>query len=158
MIMTIKSNSLAKTLSEMERLVFTYSNDVNKIKDLSIEDFFNLVSKRIIYKKDPKNAELLMRPSILLQRGAGDCDDKTIICLCYFIENRIKCGYSIVSERIDKEYHHIFPFIILSGKQCDFDATYSSNRLGQSRNNYTARIDKIIYNGENLNEVNNFRR
>lgn len=148
MVMTVKNNSLNRTLQEIERLALTYSKDVKNIKDLPIDEFFKLVSRNLKYIPDPKDAELVMRPAITLIRGGGDCDDKTIVCLAYFIENGLKCGYSIVSERPDKEYHHIFPFIVLSGKVYDFDATYPHNRLGENKTGFTARMDKIIYNGE----------
>ncbi len=148
MLMTVRNNTLQKTLSELERLSIQYSSDVKNIKDVDIITFYDIVSKKIKYVPDPVNAELLCRPAITLKKGCGDCDDKTILCLAYFIENKIKCGYSIVSERPDKEYHHIFPFIVLSGKVYDFDATYNTSKLGVTKNNFTARLDKIIYNGE----------
>ena len=102
------------------------------------------MSKRLEYKYDPKGTELVMRPKITLINGGGDCDDKTIFCLAWFMLNNITCGYAIVSQRPDKVYHHIFPFFCIDNLVFDFDATFANNKP-QSMKGFTARKNKILY-------------
>lgn len=153
MKITVKNNSLEDTLKEVERLSFQYSKDIGNLKKLDLKSFFKFVSKDIEYKKDPVGYELIMRPKVLLKNKKGDCDDKTVLCLAYFIENNIPCGYSIVSQRPDKEFHHIFPIIKINGKLYDFDATYSHHYFLKEQTGFTKRIDKIIFKGDNMKTV-----
>lgn len=146
-MITVKPNSLDDTLNEIKRLSLTYSNDIGNLKNLSLQDFFKFVSRTIKYKKDPEGYELLMRPSITMSKGFGDCDDKTILCLAYFIEKKIPCGFSIISTRKDKCFHHVFPFFIKDNKIYDFDATYPDNGFLNKIRNFTIRKNKIIYKG-----------
>lgn len=122
-------HTLEGTLSEVERLATTYKDDVFPYKSLGINDFFNFV-KNIPYVKDPKGIELVSRPKYTIDRG-GDCDDKTVVCLSYFILNKIPCGYSVVGS--GKKFHHIFPYIMMNGEKKDFDATYNYNKIFDSR-------------------------
>lgn len=134
-ITRVKEHNLQQTLNEIERLVNLYYKDVSKFYKFSIYDMFNFISKKIEYKKDPENSELVMRPAITLKRKAGDCDDKTIIFLAWLKLKHIPCGYAIVSKYKDKPYHHIFPFCYNreSGIIIDLDATYDYNTIGTSK-------------------------
>lgn len=153
MKISVFNNELQHTLKEIERLAFTYSKDIAGLKNLKLKEFFNYVSKQIKYKSDPAGCELLMRPAVTIKNMAGDCDDKTILCLAYFIENEIPCGYSIVSERPDGEPHHIFPILKINGKLFDFDATYSTNKFLENRTGFTKRIDTLIYEGKQMKTI-----
>lgn len=134
MLIGIKNNhTLDDTLKEIVRLSNTYKNDVVSYIEMKPTEFFNFVAKKIKYEADPEGMELVMRPAITLKRGKGDCDDKTILCLSYFLLKKIPCGYSIVSSSNEKPFHHIFPFVIIKGKFFDFDATYPENFVGNMR-------------------------
>jgi hypothetical protein len=129
--MTIKGeHTLEDTLFEVERLSRQYKTDLLPFIDMKLSEFFNVVSKQINYVPDPKGKELVMRPQITMRRRAGDCDDKTVLMLAWFQLKGFQCGYSIVSSRSDKDFHHIFPFIVVQGNIIDTDATYSKNKIG----------------------------
>ncbi|MGD9581806.1 MAG: transglutaminase-like domain-containing protein [Vampirovibrionia bacterium] len=153
MKVTIKQNSLNDTLKEVERLSTKYSSDIGNLKNFTLKEFFKFVSCNIRYQKDPKDYQVIMRPKITLEKGFGDCDDKTVLCLAYFIENKISCGYSVVSQRIDKELHHIFPIFKLNGKLYDFDATYPNNLFLKEQTGFTKRVDNLFYKGEEMKTV-----
>ena len=147
MKMTVQQNSLSETLKQIERLSVTYKKDMESYSFLTIADFFLFMSRKINYISDPVNAELVMRPAILLHRGGGDCDDKTVACLAWFMNKNISCGYALVSERPDREFHHIFPVFIDKGKTTDFDCTYNNAVFPNKYKHYTRRQDKIIFKG-----------
>lgn len=143
---TITDHSLDKTLSVVERFSKQYYTDLLPFKDYSLRDFFNFVAKDIRYVPDPEGIERVCRPQVTLNIGFGDCDDKTVLCLAFFIMKQITCGYSIISNKKGKSFHHIFPFIIVNNKQYDYDATYNTNKPYITKT-YVMRQNKIIYEG-----------
>ena len=136
------NHCLGDTLHEIERIAREYQDDVKDYIHLKPSEMFTFISQELNYIPDPVNpttggrVELLQRPAITLKRGGGDCDDKTIFALAYFLSKGIKCGYSIVSESTKKSYHHIFPFMVYHDKitnkdvKIDYDATYAHNKIG----------------------------
>ena len=127
----VKNHNLHQTLNEVERLSKVYFKDMIPFRNLTIYQMFDFISKKVKFKKDPKNTELVMRPRLTLKRMAGDCDDKTVLFLAWLKLKKIPAGYSIVSEKLNKPYHHIFPFVRnKSGGTIDLDATYHYNRIG----------------------------
>jgi len=122
---------LKDTLNEVERLAGTYADDMKEFKDYTILQMFNFISQNVEYKKDPPGIELVMRPLFTLKRGAGDCDDKAVLFLAWCKLKNYKCGYSIVSQKKEKSYHHIFTYLIINNQIIDADATYHYNKLGQ---------------------------
>jgi hypothetical protein len=128
-----KRHELKDTLMEVERLARTYKKDMLPFKDFNVFQIYDLIGKKIKYKADPHNTELIMRPALTLKRGEGDCDDKTVLFLSWALLNKIPCGYSIVSENANKSFHHIFPYIQLDNKKIDIDATYKHNNIGESK-------------------------
>jgi hypothetical protein len=135
-------HTLNNTLYEVNRLSFTYKNDLLKFKNYSLKEFYDY-AKNIEYKKDPDKIEMILRPEKLLIRQAGDCDCKTVLCLAFFRLKNIPCGFSIVSAKFMYPFHHIFPFVILDGHAIDFDATYSFNEIGNKKT-WSKRKDYII--------------
>lgn len=138
------SHTIQDTLSEIERLAREYSHDVESLSGKSLKSFFDFVAKDIRYQKDPEGIEFVARPAYTIGRRAGDCDDKTVVCLAYFLLKEIPCGYSIVSSSPIKPYHHIFPFIIAGDNKIDYDATYPMNKIGPIRK-WSKRKDYIFY-------------
>lgn len=128
MLASYHIHTTGETLRQVERLATQYKNDVLIFKDLKPKEFFYLVSTKIMYEPDPPGIERVCRPDITLKLRSGDCDDKTVLCLAYFLVNKIPCGYSIVSQKSNKKFHHIFPFIVVDNKIIDFDATYKKNK------------------------------
>jgi hypothetical protein len=131
----IKEHTLKQTLNEIERLVYSYFTDAISLKELNIYQMFDYVANDIDYVKDPEGTELVMRPAYTIKRHAGDCDDKTILFLSWLKLNKFPAGYSIVSDKDNKPYHHIFPFTYnkSTNKIIDLDATYPKNKIGVSK-------------------------
>jgi transglutaminase-like putative cysteine protease len=129
------AHNLQQTLDEVKRLSSDYFLDMKPYRDFNIYQMFDFISKKIEYIKDPPETELVMRPSITIKRGAGDCDDKTVLFLAWLKLKRIPRGYSIVSDSANKSYHHIFPFTYdkKTGKIIDLDATYARNQIAVSK-------------------------
>lgn len=133
---TIYGNaSVDDTLDQLQRLSIKYKADMYDFKHFNLLEMFDFISKNILYKKDPAGHEMIMRPKVLLKRGSGDCDDKTIMFLAWLhlTDGNYKkiegFGFSIVAERGKSNYHHIFPFVIIQNTIYDIDATYSYNRI-----------------------------
>lgn len=145
----IDFHSLDDTNNKIKKFAFKYRKDTDKFKHFSIRKFFNFVAVGINYKLDPKGIELVQRPLVTLKRGKGDCDCKTVLFLAYLINKGIPCGFSIVGGNQAKNYHHVFPFIIVNGKICNLDATYSHNQIYDNRH-WKLRRDVIIYRGVNI--------
>lgn len=129
----VEKHFLKDTLNEVERLANIYYQDMKQFKDYTILQMFNFIAKNIEYKKDPPGIELVMRPLYTLKRRAGDCDDKAVMFLAWFKLKNYSGGYSIVSQKPDKDYHHIFTYLIINNLIIDADATYNYNRLGESK-------------------------
>lgn len=128
----LSGHTIEDTLSAVERLSSAYMTDLEPYKNYSLPEFFAFVCK-IPYEEDPPGIEFVMRPNALLARNKGDCDDKTTFFLAWAKLRKIPCGFSIVSSKLLKGYHHIFPFIVLDGIKIDCDATYSDGVLGRKR-------------------------
>jgi len=119
-------------IGRLQDLIYDYYTDMEKYKHYSILEMFDFI-RTIPYEPDPPGDELIMRPSILLKRGRGDCDDKTIMGCSYFKCKDIPTGFSLVSDRPEKPVHHIFTIFQNYGKWYDFDATYPHNVFLENR-------------------------
>ena len=106
-------------------------------------DFFYLVSN-IPYQPDPPGYEQLQRPAVTLKLNYGDCDDKAILFGSFCVFRNITSGVSIVSEKPDKNFHHVFNFIIFNGNIIDMDCTYQNSQPGKRRV-WAKRKNLIIY-------------
>ena len=112
MNVAVYEKTLENTLGEINSLIRSYHLDMVSFSEMPFREMFSFLSRYIRYVPDPPTIELVMRPKILLRRRGGDCDDKTIAACSYFICRGVKCGYSIVSEHREKDFHHIFAFFI----------------------------------------------
>lgn len=127
-----KLDSKYQSVNEILRLAEQYSNDLSKYFSMNISDFFNFV-KNIKYVMDKKPIEIVKRPSLILKAGSADCKKKTILCIAYFIRNKISFRLIGSSTRKNKNIHHIFPQIFINGSFKNFDATYSKNKLFEKK-------------------------
>lgn len=143
----MKVNRYEKTLSNIaayvEILIKRYAGDLKSCKNVGLYQFFRFVADDIKYVPDPKGNELILRPGLIVKRGSGDCDDKTVLLGAYLYMKRIPFGYSLVSNSTVRNYHHIFPFIIHQGKRLDVDATYEGAEIFKSKD-WWSRMDKIV--------------
>lgn len=139
--------SLANTLNEIKRIGLSYSEDLKSFESFNLQQIFDYVSKQIKYIADPKFCELVMRPKLLLERGGGDCDDKTVFLLNWCKLKKIPCGFAIVRQVNRENFHHIFNLIFINDETHDVDATYPQNELFKSKV-WAERKNYLIYKGE----------
>ncbi len=141
---TWHDHNLRNTLLAVEYMATKYFTDLKDFKNYTPREFFTFVSKVVKYQPDPVGIERVVRPKLTLKFGFGDCDDKTVLQLAFYILKNITCGYSLVSEKEEKEYHHIFAFMIVGNKKIDTDATYKSGVFGKTKK-WIRRKDFILY-------------
>lgn len=139
--------SLPATLSEIKRIGLSYSDDLKPFEKYTLQQIFDFVSKKIEYIADPQFCELVMRPKLLLERGGGDCDDKTVFLLNWFKLKKIPCGFSIVRQADRENFHHIFNIIFNGENILDVDATYPQNKLFKSKA-WAQRKNYLVYKGD----------
>ena len=97
----------------------------------SLQKFYNYV-RSLTYIKDPErvpisdndNIELLKSPYLTIYTNGGDCDDKAILIGAYFERKKIPYRMAVISNKSNKEFHHIFPEVYLNGNWKAYDATY----------------------------------
>lgn len=127
MLANYYEHTLENTLIVIENFSKKYQSDIDNFLKLKPREFFYFVSNKINYEPDPPGIERVCRPAITIKFRSGDCDDKTVLCLAYFIRKKIPCGYSIVADKGRDGFHHIFPFMLINGNIIDFDATYKNS-------------------------------
>lgn len=141
------------TIIHIIAMIKKHSGDpiLDNLEKTTLQNLFDFISKEIRYLKDPQrvsylggaNIELLRSPRQTLVAMAGDCDCKTILSGAIFHKKKLPFRIAITSEREDKKFHHVYPELLLGGKETvinvmPFDATYPENRLGKERS-YTAK-------------------
>lgn len=143
----MKVGRFEKTLDNIaeriEYLINTYYRDCEPFRNVGLKRFFDFVANEVRYVNDPPGEELIMRPLYLLKIRKGDCDDKTVLFGAYLKMRGIPFGYSLVSQSIIKNYHHVFPFVLFHGRRLDVDATYAGAEIFREKP-WARRKDKIM--------------
>lgn len=134
-----------QTGKEMNRLIDSYCNDLQKIfikkegkliplTSLNMIEFFNLVRK-IPYRQDIKPIEVISRPNGILKNASlgMDCKKKAILIASYFKNRQLPYRLIASSKRKNRRIHHVFPQVQLAGKWLNMDATYSHYRPFQEK-------------------------
>lgn len=91
-------------------------------------DFFHWLKPQLIYRKDPKNTELLQSMKTLLKNnfygtpGAGDCDCFTITAAACCMVNNWRT-YIILAGRNKYAPVHIWSGVTIDGKDFNLDFT-----------------------------------
>lgn len=133
-----------KTVLKVIEFGTKYSSDCLFLINKTPMEVFEFI-KNLPYKPDPKNIEFLSRPEFSIWRKdlPRDCDDKTLIAVCYFELKNIP--YRIVISGKDIKPHHIYSEFLDSFKNTwiPFDATYSKNVFGKIP--YVEKFRKIFY-------------
>lgn len=133
-----------KTVLKVIEFGLKYSSDCLFLINKTPIEVFNFI-KNLPYKPDPKNIEFLSRPEFSIWRKdlPRDCDDKTLIGVCYFELKNIP--YRIVISGKDIKPHHIYLEYLDEFKNTwvPFDATYSKNIFGKIP--YSEKFRKIFY-------------
>lgn len=98
-----------QTGREMARLVREYWRDLGSWLNVPFAEFYSHVCK-LPYIDDPENVETISRPAYLLdpRYSPRDCDDKAILCACWWHGHGWKCRFIASSTEPDKTLHHVF--------------------------------------------------
>lgn len=106
-----------------------YYEDLGKLLDLTLQDFFNYV-KKIPYIEDSEN-EIVSRPKYILSKTlpGADCKKKAVLIGAWLTAHGIPWRLVAISERPDRQIHHVFPQAFLLDKWKTIDATYPEYRL-----------------------------
>jgi hypothetical protein len=121
----------------------TFAGDLSYMAGMDFPDFHRFVAN-LPYKNDfsawhDPLREVVARPSDILdfvknsQISGVDCKKKAILIGSWCTLNGVPWELIAMSERPDKEIHHVFPLVGIGGKMVNADATYSYNRLGASK-------------------------
>lgn len=133
-----------KTVLKVIEFGSKYSSDCLFLINKTPIEVFDFI-KNLPYKPDPKNIEFLSRPEFSIWRKdlPRDCDDKTLIGVCYFELKNIP--YRIVISGKDVKPHHIYLEYLDEFKNTwvPFDATYPKNIFGKVP--YAEKFRKIFY-------------
>jgi hypothetical protein len=134
-----------QTSDQIEKLVRTYSSDLENIKvkingrilplsKMPFKVFYDFV-RLIPYKKDKAPVEVIGRPAWIIENMAGgiDCKKKAVLISSWLHYHGIPYRLIGSSNRKDKQIHHIFPQAFFSNKWVTVDATYSKYRIGQKK-------------------------
>jgi len=117
-----------------------YFRDLGNYLDLSLSDFFDFV-RRIPYLEDSEPTELVARPQFLIHKKHGlkglDCKKKAVLMGAWFNAHNTPWRLVAVSERPDKQIHHVFPQFFDDNGWQNADATYPDYRLFDRKPNVT---------------------
>jgi hypothetical protein len=143
----LKNNLLEtyeKTVLKVIEFGKKYSSDCLFLINKTPAEVFDFI-KNLDYKPDPINIEFLSRPEFSIWRKdlPRDCDDKTLMAVCYFELKNIP--YRIIISGKTFKPHHIYAEFLdqLKNTWIPFDATYKKNQFGKYA--YVEQFRKIFY-------------
>lgn len=115
-----------------------YYRDLGDYLDSSLQQFFDFV-RQIPYREDPSDMEVVMRPKYMLygngslQLAGLDCKKKSILIGAWLNAHGIPWRLLAVSERPDKQIHHVFVQAKIEGQWRNIDPTLSSYKLFEAK-------------------------
>jgi hypothetical protein len=127
-----------RTVQEIKFAVNNFSGDLLEfpgLMNMSLNQYYDFV-KKIPYKRDVENNEVVSRPIYLLTIfPALDCKKKSILFASFMLLRYGPGSYRFVlsSNRPDGKISHIFTQINVSGEWINADATYNKNVLGSKK-------------------------
>jgi len=113
-----------------------YFNDLGQYLDTTLSEFYNHV-KNIPYKED-ESAEIVGRPKYLFDFPALDCKKKAVLIGSWLEAHGIPWRLIAVSERPDRQIHHVFNQAWINNNWRNIDATYSDYKLFEAKPEVTA--------------------
>lgn len=133
----------AQTARWMYHLAEKFAGDIGHLAQLPLMDMHAFVGS-LPYASDDRAwgdpfREVVARPRYLLEMlkngeiSGIDCKKKAILLGAWATRNGIPWELIAMSERPDKEIHHVFPLLGLGGTWVNADATYSRYRLGAAK-------------------------
>ena len=131
------------TVNNIIFLIKKHSGDdiLKYFDNKSLKDIFDFISKDVRYLSDPMNVkfleggniELLRSPEKTMYELAGDCDDKSILSGALFERFKIPYRISVMSNKKNKRFHHVYPEVNINGNWKTFDPTYDTNIMFQEK-------------------------
>ena len=118
-----------------------FYQDLGSQLDTSLRDYFNFV-KNIPYLEDNGKIELVSRPKYLINRRFNlkglDCKKKSVLMGAWFNAHNTPWRLIAVSERPDKEIHHVFVQAKINNAWENVDPTYPEYNLFDKKPQVTA--------------------
>jgi len=105
-----------------------FYQDLGFMLDLPMQEFFNRV-KKIPYVENPETHEFVKRPQYILSDNMKDCKSAAVLIGAYLEAHGIPWRLIAISEREDKNIHHVFPQAFINGEWKNLDATYPEYML-----------------------------
>jgi len=124
-------NRHSDSIKQIYDYCFKYWMQLLKFNKCSLIEFFDIVRK-IPYFED-KGLEIIQTPDLTLSFNRGDCKKKSVLMGSYFNMKKIPFRLVTMSETADKIPHHVFTQFFDNGLWINADATYSKNRIGESK-------------------------
>lgn len=136
-----------QTGEEMHRLIDQYYTDLDKISlsmsgesvplsKLSLQEYFDMV-RRIPYRRDIKQIEVVARPRKILKQSKDGCDckKKAILMASWCKRNGLPFRLIASSRLPSGRIHHVFPQCKMSPRSewINIDATYPKYRIGEKK-------------------------
>ena len=114
-----------QTGDEMRRLCVMYCQDLGPWLGVPFMEYYRHICA-LPYIPDPPGVETVSRPAYTLNGDYGprDCDDKAILCACWWHGHGVKCRFVASSTEPDKQLHHVF--LQIAGGLL-IDATFPEN-------------------------------
>ena len=102
-------NDVFQTGREMARLTCLYWPDLGRWLDVPFLLLYRHVC-HLPYIDDPDDIETVARPAFTLRPdwSPRDCDDKAVICACWWHGHGVPVRFVSTSTRPDKVLHHVF--------------------------------------------------
>ncbi len=106
-----------------------YSDDISKIKAL-----FRYIIRKMTYKSDPPDAELVMSPkhTLLGTKNYGDCDDLSVALACLLLAAGYKCAYKTVAWKpgAGDNFSHVYVVVEYENGLVPLDPTMKEIGFG----------------------------
>ena len=128
----VNLRSRVQTGKEIYRCARNYYRDLGSKLDTTLETFFNWV-RSIPYREDNFYSEVVGRPKHLLRFPALDCKKKAVLMGAWFTAHGIPWRLVAVSEKADKEVHHVFTQAKINKTWKTADPTYPEYQLFEAK-------------------------
>lgn len=139
----VKLEDVFQTGREMARLVVSYFTDLGPWLARPFCEFYRHVCE-LPYIDDPDEIETISRPAFLLceDYAPRDCDDKAILCACWWRGHGHKCRFVATSTTTDGELHHVF---LQVDNGIFVDSTYKENADLLGNYDYFPKVTNLVY-------------
>lgn len=81
----------------------------------NVKSIYEWVKRNVKWERDPHNVEMIQDPLLTLQRGAGDCDDHTVLIGSLLQSIGIPTRIVLISSMRDAQgiYNHVYTEVLI---------------------------------------------